>query len=74
MIRTISLREEYKLEFNYDLRNHIWIYIQLSFLRVEEKTKCISDKRFRNFIFDTGAQNSIISKRRAIECGVRMQF
>ena len=27
------------------------------------------ENNFRNFIFDTGAQNTIISKRRALECG-----
>ena len=71
MTRTVLLREEHKLEFNYDLRNHIWIYIQLSFLDIKGKEKCFLDKnhRFRNFIFDTGAQNTIISKRRSIECG-----
>lgn len=71
MIMTLQINDESGLEFHYDIRNHIWVYVRLTFLDESGNIKQFSDinDNFKNFIFDTGAQNTIISKRRAIECG-----
>jgi len=71
MTRTIYLDEKHRLRFYYDLRSHIWLYVRLAFLDSNGNMRQFSDMddSSKNFIFDTGAQNTIISKRRAIECG-----
>ena len=71
MIRTIHVSKDAGIQFYYDLRYHIWIYVRLTFLDSKGNTIVFSDENdnSKNFIFDTGAQNTIISKRRAKECG-----
>ena len=58
-------------KFYYDTRDHIWIYVQLPFFDNDGNELCFSDENdnSKNFIFDTGAQNTIVSKARAKECG-----
>jgi hypothetical protein len=71
MMRTIVVRDENRLQFYYDLRDHIWIYVRLPILDSAGALlqPCDANRISRNFIFDTGAQNSIVSKRRAKELG-----
>jgi len=71
MIKYVKLDDNNCLKFYYDIRNHVWVYMRLAFLDVNKKIRKINDSNdnSKNFIFDTGAQNTIISRRRAIECG-----
>jgi len=70
MNKIVTLEENNKIKFFYDIRNHIWLYLKMIFLDDSGEIICIEDEDdHKNFIFDTGAQNTIISKRRASECG-----
>jgi hypothetical protein len=70
MNRIITLDEKNKIEFSYDVRNHLWLYVKMIFLDGNGEMIYFKDKSdYKNFIFDTGAQNTIISKKRANECG-----
>jgi len=68
---TIIIKKTHGKEFYYDSRDHIWIYLQMPFYDVNGNELSYSDENdnSKNFIFDTGAQNTIISKARAMECG-----
>jgi len=71
MKKTIILNISNSKRFHYDIRNHIWIFLQLPFYNENGREIKFSDKNdnSKNFIFDTGAQNTIISYNRAKECG-----
>ena len=71
MTKTINIHEGNGIEFYYDFRDHIWIYIRLLLAKTDMNlgNHSVINEKSRNFIFDTGAQNTIISKRRAIEFG-----
>lgn len=71
MTKTIIIDYANRREFFYDTRDHIWIYLQLPFFDIDGNELRFTDENdhSKNFIFDTGAQNTIISKRRAKECG-----
>ena len=71
MIRTIKIDDKKGLKYTYDLRNHMWVYLRLVFLDKEGNIRQFSNENdnSKNFIFDTGAQNTIISYNRALECG-----
>jgi len=70
MNRTIVLDENNKVKFTYDSRDHIWLYVKMVFLDDNgEMMYFANEGDYKNFIFDTGAQNTIISKKRANECG-----
>ena len=70
MNRVITLDDNNKIKFSYDIRNHIWLYVKMIFLDDNGEIIYFADEDdYKNFIFDTGAQNTIISKKRAHECG-----
>lgn len=66
MNEMIHVSKKHKIEFTICKRNHIWIYIMLDIL---DKTGNIlrtddDEERKKIFMFDTGAQNTILSKKR----------
>ena len=71
MTKTIKINIANRIKFYYDTRNHIWIYLRLPFFDSNGNEIQFTDKddNSKNFIFDTGAQNTIISNNRAKECG-----
>ena len=69
MTKSIHIRNAHGVKFHHDLRDHIWIYVKLTFLDVKGNILKHQENYYKNFLFDTGAQNTIISKKRALECG-----
>ena len=71
MTKTIILNMSNRKKFYYDTRNHIWIFLQLPFFDNSGNEIQFTDENdnSKSFIFDTGAQNTIISNNRAKECG-----
>ena len=71
MTRTIIVNISNRKKFYYDTRNHIWFFLQLPFFYSDGNEILFTDDNdnSKNSIFDTGAQNTIISNNRANECG-----
>ena len=71
MTKTINIKASNRKEFHYDTRNHIWVFLQIPFFDENGVEIHFTDEydNSKNFIFDTGAQNTIISNSRAKECG-----
>jgi hypothetical protein len=40
MSRTITLDENNKIQFSYDNRNHIWLYVKMTFLDDNKELLC----------------------------------
>lgn len=67
----ICISKQYKLEFTICKHNHIWVYIPLTILDKIGNMAFpddIEDAK-KIFMLDTGAENTIISKGRAIDFG-----
>ena len=71
MSEMIYVSKKHKVEFTICKRNHIWIYVTLTMLDKTGTALLMSDEEEMKkiFIFDTGAQNTILSRNRAVDLG-----
>ena len=71
MDEIIYINKKCKLEFTICKHNHIWVYITLTMLDEMGNIVYTADTEdlMKIFMLDTGAENTIISKSRAMDFG-----
>ena len=73
MNKTIYLSKKHKLRFTTCTHNHIWVYLTLPMIDITGNIIYTADgvELRKNFIFDTGAENTILSKKRSNDLGYK---
>lgn len=72
MSETIRISKKHKIEFTVCRYSHIWIYIKLTILDETGNIMYLTDEGDKKiFMFDTGAQSTVISKKRFDDLGYK---
>ena len=69
MSEMIYISKKHKVEFTICKHNHIWVYLTLPILDETGNIiyKIAPEELLKIFMFDTGSQNTILSKKRAMD-------
>ena len=71
MSEIIHVSKKQKVEFTFCKRNHIWVYIKLTMLdKMGNVLYSEDEEEYKKiFMFDTGAQNTILARNRVDDFG-----